>query len=109
VASDSCQALYGGLCCAPGTPALGASEPDGGCLLPPAVALTTAVSWWSERGDGTRGTVASPGATLYLKVTANKPIEVLSASLGGVVIDQNNIAIEYPAAGAYTRPLFTST
>ena len=69
------------MCCDPGDPLSGASEPAGGCLLPPAVTLTPEVESWSERDDGVTSTLAGPGSTVYIRVTANKPIEVLSATV----------------------------
>ena len=86
-----------GLCCDPGTPIDGATQPSGGCLLPPAVALTTEVTHWAERDDGVVTSLASPGSVVYVKVSANKPVDVLRATVGGVEVNPNNIAVEYDA------------
>ena len=83
------------MCCDPGDPLSGASEPAGGCLLPPAVTLATEVESWSERDDGVTSALAGPGSTVYVRVTANKPIEVLSAVIGGVTVNVNDVAVEY--------------
>ena len=32
---------------------------------------------------------------MYVRVTANKPIEVLSAVIGGVTVNVNDVAVEY--------------
>ena len=74
-----------GLCCAVNadSPSAGAVNVAGGCLLPPALALTTVVTHWSVRSDGVVGTLASPGSTVYLLVTANKPIDVSRVTIGG--------------------------
>ena len=94
VSSGDCCA-DAGLCCDPGDPLSGASEPAGGCLLPPAVTLATEVESWSERDDGVTSDLAGPGSTVYVRVTANKPIEVLSAVIGGVTVNVNDVAVEY--------------
>ena len=54
VSSGDCCA-DAGLCCDPGDPLSGASEPAGGCLLPPAVTLATEV----DRGARRRGSAAA--------------------------------------------------
>ena len=74
-----------GLCCDPGTPIDGATQPSGGCLLPPAVALTTEVTHWAERDDGVVTSLASPGSVVYVKVSANKPVDVAARRVGRAV------------------------
>ena len=56
--------------------------------------LATEVESWSERDDGVTSDGGS-GSTVYVRVTANKPIEVLSAVIGGVTVNVNDVAVEY--------------
>ena len=87
-----------GLCCAVNSdsPSAGAVNVEGGCLLPPALALATpTVTSWADRSDGVQSTFATPGSTVYLLVTANKPIDVSRVMIGGVDVDVRSIAVEY--------------
>ena len=96
VAGDCCADA--GLCCSASfdSPSEGASGVAGGCLLPPALALTTAATSWAERDDGVvTSDTAAPGSTVYVLITANKPVEVSSATVGGVAVAAKDIAIEY--------------
>ena len=120
VASDSCAGRCGGAantcdcdptcklrgtccadaghCCAVGTPSSGAENVDGGCLRPNAVTLTTPTTEsWGVNNAGVRKKYVNRFSTIYIKLTANKPIDVRSVLIGGVTVPQADIAIEYVA------------
>ena len=84
-----------GHCCLPGAPSTGAVNIAGGCLRPAATPLTTTATSWGVDKFGVRTDYVNRFAVVYIKLTATKPIDVRRVLIGGVLVPDANIAVEY--------------
>ena len=84
-----------GHCCTVGLPSTGALNVDGGCLRPNAVTLSVTKESWGVDTKGVRKSYVNRYSTIYIKLTGNKPIDVRRVLIGGVLVPDSDVAIEY--------------
>ena len=84
-----------GHCCLPGTPTAGATNLAGGCLRAAATTLSVTKESWGVDARGARTSYVNRFSTVYIKLTASKPIDVRRVLIGGVLVPESDVSVEY--------------